>query len=128
MSRIPEDQWKWFGSAAHFICAFDCHWHLSTLIGGHVVSTVGEHVLPADVAKVVGQRYSRIAYEDMGASKGCKYETMVFTAVPCEGACNCGEPFITDHNSLISGRAKTRREAKEMHMRFCDLVSLGDFE
>jgi hypothetical protein len=45
-SDIPVHNWKWFGSAAHFICGRWCRFHLATQVGRYLISTVGEFVHP----------------------------------------------------------------------------------
>jgi len=39
---IPESKWKWFGDAGHFICSQWCQFHLCTLVGKYLISTVGK--------------------------------------------------------------------------------------
>ncbi len=39
------EDWKWYGDPLHFCAAWDCHFHLATLVGGGrwIVSTVGRY-------------------------------------------------------------------------------------
>ena len=44
---IPKEDWKWFGSPGHYICSRWCRFHLCTLVGQYIVSTIGEYVHPS---------------------------------------------------------------------------------
>ncbi len=110
------NDWKWFGHAGHLIVSHDCRFHLCTLIGEHLVSTVGEywpsrqvreiHAEVHDAAWLKENRHlkgdtfdaaymRRFGYESIGCDR--TYETMVFkvSGEVCEkNACNCGLPKI----------------------------------
>lgn len=82
MNRIPESKWIWSGSPGHFICSRWCRFHLTTIIGGVVISSVGDyHPSHAkDTAKP----------ETIGCDR--LYEVMVFqvtTKKPKKNACQC---------------------------------------
>jgi hypothetical protein len=99
--------WIWMPHPAHFIGGRDCQFHLSTLVGDYIVSTVGEYHPDKEVraihAKVSGvviegrgdewdyNFFKRFGYMDIGRDR--KYETMVFRAKPSEERC-C--PFAID--------------------------------
>ena len=91
---MKKDKWIWMPHPGHFICSFDCRFHLSTYVGKYIVSTVGEY-FPCDgtreiIAKSRGielkvrgdeRKYdflNKIGYEEIGCDR--KYETMVFEA------------------------------------------------
>lgn len=86
---MKRENWKWFGHAGHFICGHRCHFHLTTLVGKYLVSTVGEmpkdNRLPEDGGP----------WHEIGLSR--TYETMVFEAgKPCaHKGCGCGLPEIS---------------------------------
>jgi hypothetical protein len=88
--HIPVEEWKWFGSPGHFIGGPDCGFHLCTLIGDFVVSTVGEYIPQSDRGKKPKH------FEQIGIQR--TYETMVFraTGTTCEGELcgGCGLPDI----------------------------------
>jgi len=76
---------RYLGMPGHFIGSARCVWHLTTVVGGYVVSTVGDY---------------RPFTEDQKPTEiglGRKYETMVFRAgKPCaRPGCMCGVP---DHD------------------------------
>lgn len=83
MHPIPQESWKWFGRAGHFIGAADCLFHLCTQVGSYLISTVGDYrprkgetLLPA---------------MEIGARR--KYETYVFRTTGKPGRdCGCGMP------------------------------------
>lgn len=93
---IDSKDWKWFGTSGHFICGQWCRFHLCTLVGDTLVSTVGEYVHPRHGA---GSEQTEAMWllengpgEDIGPNR--KYETMTFKAgAPCDAdGCKCGIP------------------------------------
>lgn len=105
---IPREKWEWFGSPGHLIVANDCRFHLCTLVGQWLVSTVGEWLPDSsswrNYAKAQGvvlegrgdalraDFLEKVGFLDIGA--GRKYETMVFPAGErCSREnCGCGMP------------------------------------
>jgi len=62
---IPISEWKWSGRAGHFICSDRCRYHLTTIVGDYIISTVGDlHYTHREDTVTVG-------YNSF-------YETMVF--------------------------------------------------
>lgn len=136
MSEIPRDEWKWFGSAAHLIVAQDCRFHLATLVGPWLVSTVGEYLPDAPVREILAERrgmtlegigdYRRASYmkqvgfEEIGA--GRKYETMVFRAgEPCTSEdCSCGLPSAADWMELDANGYNDAGAATAGHYAICE--------
>lgn len=39
---VSREEWEWFGTAAHLIVGQDCRFHMATIIGPWLISTVGE--------------------------------------------------------------------------------------
>lgn len=134
--EIPVEEWKWFGYAAHLIVGSHCRFHLATVIGKHLVSTVGEWVpdessreITANVkgVQLEGRGDARLAdwlrkcgFEQIGA--GRTYETMVFPItdeVCTEPECNCGGPTMADWSELDSNGYNNRGEATKGHMEMC---------
>jgi hypothetical protein len=122
MLKIPQDQWKWFGTAGHFICGQWCRFHLATQVGGFLISTVGEFVHPrhgkgneANEAKWLKENWPG---EEIGLNR--KYETMVFKAgsVCSIPGCGCGLPEISGSEIDFSGY-NVRGEAAAGHMTMC---------
>ena len=102
---IPQEKWKWYGDAAHFICADRCLFHLSTRIGKYIVSTVGDY-RPNGAEK---------PQETIGAGKDSFYETYVFEA---DKNHECGCPNIKP--SEIDGeRWADHTDANKGHLKYC---------
>lgn len=107
---VPIKDWKWFGHAAHLCVGQWCRFHLATVVGKYLVSTVGEYVPDETVRQIhcdvrgielVGRGDARLAdymnkvgFQEIGC--GRKYETMVFRAgKPCASQeCGCGLPEL----------------------------------
>src|SRR5262245_20633370 len=93
---VDQSDWEWFGCAGHFICGQWCRFHLCTLVGEFLVSTVGEYVHPkhSNGSEADESRWLKANWpgEDIGYKR--KYETMVFRAGErCKAKdCNCGLP------------------------------------
>lgn len=131
---IPESEWQWYGNASHFICGESCRFHLATLVGDVVVSTVGEYWLDRELRRLIGPKrefssdakgdkyddewMSRFGFENIGYNR--KYETMVFRKIgECDGeGCNCGAPTI-DPAELDFAGYNDARSAREGHMELC---------
>lgn len=120
---IEHRDWKWFGCPGHFICGCWCRFHLFTVIGPWMISTVGEYVHPRhsngnerDDKKWWNENWPG---EDIGMDR--KYETMVFRAgKPCNSeTCMCGAPEVGS-SELDFLPANTRVEATENHMQLCN--------
>jgi hypothetical protein len=138
--EIPKSEWKWFGNAGHLIVSRWCRFHLCTLIGDYVVSTVGEywperqvreiHAEVHDPAWLTANRhlkgdtfdaeyFKRFGYEEIGYHR--KYETMVFRVIGfCEAAeCGCGLPDIDGSEHEVDGY-NNAKDATEGHMAMCE--------
>ena len=102
---------QYFGSAAHFVGSESCRFHIATLVGDYVVSTVGDY-RPSGFRFEPGSKV-------YGAEIGCgrRYETMVFrNGGPC--GCGCGMPEI-DGSEIDFEGYNTRGEANAGHERMC---------
>ena len=132
----PREKWEWFGSPGHLIVSFDCRFHLHTLVGPWVVSTVGEWCpdssswdIYADSCGVTltGRGDARrasflneVGFLEIGS--GRKYETMVFRATGkrCErDECRCGQPEWSG-SELDSDGYNERGDAQRGHYAMCD--------
>jgi len=112
---IPQGEWKWFGHAGHFICGAWCRFHLCTLIGKYVVSTVGDY----HGVMQIRDKGERTKAEEIGC--GRKYETLVFkgNGETCTAAgCACGLPYI-DPSEIDSLCCNTAGEATKNHYALC---------
>ena len=119
---VPPEVWKWFGNAGHFICGQWCRFHLCTLVGSYLVSTVGEYVHPrhGQGSEKTESEWLKANWpgEDIGYNR--KYETLVFWAgKPCRAeGCGCGLPSITGHE--LDGRGYNSRKVATMgHLALC---------
>lgn len=129
-----KQDWKWFGHPGHFICAFDCRFHLCTQVGEYLISTVGEYSPDAPVREILassrgitltgrgGKRVAdyknKIGFEDIGFDR--KYETMVFRAgkVCVSKECGCGLPSIDGGDLYFRGYNKAV-DAASGHLEAC---------
>lgn len=115
---VDRKDWQWLGHPAHFCAAEDCRFHMTTIVGCVVVSTVGDYRSKMDFimgtrpdgdpdrtwweehkkrARELGMRHSSGA-ECIGYLRF--YETMVFRVEGfCEDPdCDCGHlPNISGH-------------------------------
>jgi hypothetical protein len=119
---IPPSQWEWFGNAGHFICGRWCRFHLCTLVGEYLVSTVGEYVHPShsNGSEAEEERWLIKNYPSADIGFGRKYETMVFTAGErcLSSECNCGLPTISGGALDFLGY-NTAGDATKGHLMFC---------
>ena len=133
---IPREQWEWFGSPAHLIVAQDCRFHLATLVGPWVVSTVGEwlpdssswHIYAETRGVEIEGRgdarradfLNKVGFIEIGS--GRKYETMVFraTGARCTAdECDCGMPFW-EGGELDTDGYNERGDAQRGHYAMCE--------
>lgn len=112
----PTWEVNWFGTPAHFIGSAWCGFHLATVAGDWIVSTVGELVWPNKI-RMREDDFHRSNWDTMGIDPGMFYETMVFRAgKPCEEeSCGrCGVPALEgDEKEQI--RYATAGEATRGH-------------
>ena len=125
---IDQTDWEWFGLPGHFICAEWCRFHLCTLIGDTLVSTVGKYVHPKDSQ---GGERGDVLYlikNPNGAEIGFNrhYETMAFKALGkrCDAEeCNCGMPQITGDAIVFKGY-NNPGDATRGHHEVCMKVAM----
>lgn len=106
---FPRTRWKWQGSAGHFCAADRCRYHLCTVVGPWLVSTIGEYFPRNDETQ-----------QTVGLDR--MFETMVFRVEPCDRA-DCREFHQTSGEELDFAAANTRAEAQREHERLCDAWS-----
>lgn len=135
-----KNNWKWFGNAGHFICSQWCRFHMTTLVGKYIVSTVGEYwpergsrEIHASVydpkwleenRNLKGDEFDFAYMKKFGYKKiGCDrtFETMVFKAgkLCVAVGCKCGLPKIVS-SELDYLPANDARTATKNHMKLCD--------
>ncbi len=115
----------------HFICGNNCRFHLSTYVGGYLVSTVGE-LVPDEGSREISAECSGITLEGRGDARladwlkkhgyekvGCDriYETMVFKAKKSKNKC-C--PYtMTQPTELDFEGYNSEADAFKGHYRLC---------
>jgi hypothetical protein len=128
-----KSDWVWMPHPAHFICAFDCRFHLATKVGKYIVSTVGEYFPDEPVREILAKSrgivlegrgdarkndYMRkIGFEEIGL--GRMYETMVFP-MKSSGRDSCCPWVPADHRELDAAGYNDPRLAYEGHMAMCE--------
>jgi hypothetical protein len=114
--------------------AQDCRFHLATLVGKYLVSTVGEYLPDEGGREIHAQskgivltgrgderRYDflkRVGFVEVGCDR--KYETMVFRAgeTCARPGCNCGLPEI-DGSEVDFAGYNVAGDAAAGHLRLC---------
>lgn len=132
---IPRDEWQWFGSPGHFICSYDCRFHLCTQVGKWLVSTVGQYLPDESIREHSAERrgirlvgkgdarradyMARVGYEEIGYNR--TFETMVFRAgAPCMiEDCGCLMPSIVPSELDMLGY-NDAGAATRGHMALCE--------
>jgi hypothetical protein len=99
----------WCGYPGHFIGGASCLFHLSTRVGNHRISTVGDY-RPRGAGEL-GEM------QQIGGSNLAFFETYVFTVDPSKGEPCCGE--VTDWGEIDGERWATPEEAWSGHMEYC---------
>ena len=133
---VSGNAWEWFGNAGHFIASSDCRFHLCTLIGEYLVSTVGEYLPDSEVREIMASSrgitltgrgdarranwMQKIGYETIGLDR--KYETMVFrvSGKRCEVPdCGCGLPVVEEWGELDMNGYNDAGSATRGHYEMC---------
>ena len=134
---IPKEKWEWFGLAGHFILGHQCQFHLCTLVGKYLVSTVGQYFPDAPDRDIIAESrgikltgigparradyMNQIGYEEIGYNR--TFETMVFRAGKrCHAkGCNCGQPRIAEpFEELDMDGYNDAKSAQQGHMELCE--------
>lgn len=97
-------EWYWGGYAGHFIGGGKCRFHLSTIVGSYLISTVGDY------------RTNRSEQQEtIGADR--LYETMVFR---CDGLDGDLNPQLTDLQELELVGYNDSCDAERGHYDMCE--------
>jgi hypothetical protein len=67
-SLASREGWEWFGNAAHLIVSRDCRFHLATLVGPWLISTVGEY-FPDERSREIHAEVRGIQLQGMGDAR-----------------------------------------------------------
>lgn len=103
---IPHSEWKWFGLAAHSFFGHQCRFHMATVIGNLLVSTIGERYVSDKKADLL-------------------YETMVFKVTGTFCKCGCGQPEFFPIE-IVDSKHNDAKTATENHMETCRKVAAGE--
>ncbi len=133
---MKKENWIWMPHPAHFICARDCKFHLATVVGAYIVSTVGELEPCMEIREISAQsrgiklqgrgderRYDalkKLGWETLGAER--TYETMVFKCHPTQNkkSAECC-PYRIDVSSEVDMEGyNSAGEAYLGHMKLCE--------
>lgn len=95
--------WRWFGYAGHFCGGGKCRFHLSTLVGTVLVSTVGDYTPDGETPTPLG-------------IDGRLFETHVFR---CDGIDANGDPKVLDWTAIDGVGYRRSRLAEEGHYEVC---------
>lgn len=103
---IPISEWKWQGMAGHFICSDRCRYHLTTVVGDYLVSTVGDlHLTPER------------EMESVAVNPTSYYETMVFKTAEVL-VCGCHAATSREIEARYYGNVKCS-EVDSGHFDMC---------
>ncbi len=98
--------WKWYGYAGHFIASPLCCFHMSTRVGRHLISTIGDYRPRGPDGK----------QEPIGAGKDSLFETYVFE---CDGDDADSNPNVLSFTEVDGIRYATSLAAERGHYEFC---------
>lgn len=131
MKMIERSKWIWMPHPAHFICANDCRFFLSTRIGKYIVSTVGEYFPDAPVREIFAESRGvtlegmgdarradyakKVGFEEIGC--GRHYETMVFKSRKSRRKC-CPYEITSGLNIDFDGYINSE-SAYKGHLKMC---------
>lgn len=123
MSSISISEWEWFGNPGHWILGYRCQFHLLTVIGEKMISTVGEYI-PTDFAKdgiLDEMRWLQKNFPGDKVNLDDFYETMVFKVTGRCDAAECGGCKTPQYvgKCLNKNGYQTRKAAQDGHMRMC---------
>lgn len=131
--------WKWFGHAGHLIVGSHCRFHLCTLVGDILVSTVGEY-WPEEGSREIIARTRGVVLEDIGDARAAdymrkigfeqigferKYETMAFHTTGRDCECGCGMPSIIPQEIEFEAYNDPVTATKG-HLMICEVVERID--
>ncbi len=117
---------------AHLCVAFDCKFHLATVVGDHIISTVGEWFPQEQMLQIIAdqkgititgkgdeRRYqylNKVGFQEIGLNR--KYETMVFKATPTGESKCC--PFEISGPELQIRGYNEPDDATDGHYEMCE--------
>lgn len=107
MKQIVASKWKWYGHAAHFIAADNCLFHMTTVIGDYIISTIGDYYPKNERSS----NPTQIGLDRL-------YETYVFidTKRRCSEKCKCP---LADGGEIDALHANDRVTANANHTKLC---------
>jgi len=124
---MNKENWIWMPHAGHLCVGYKCRFHLSTYVGGYVVSTVGEWVPPEILMKkwfpnAEGDKLEQFYLKEKGFKEiglGRIYETMVFRAEKNKETTCC--PYLQKSGEDVDMKGYMDAcLASEGHMKMCE--------
>lgn len=129
---MKRSEWVHMPHPGHYICGFDCRFHLNTWVGKFIVSTVGEYFPDAPVREIFANirgvklegmgdvrrsdYMEKIGFENIGYDR--KYETMVFRSGPFVPNSCC--PYRQEKGIDLYMRGyNSAEEAAKGHLEIC---------
>lgn len=110
---VAVDKWIWLGNACHLAWHRDCEYHLATVVGDVIVSTIGEYCPVKDGKKIWEP-------EEVGLDR--MYETMVFRVnrnTTCKCGCDMPQILYCGDDELDFRGYNNAKEAGDGHMAMC---------
>lgn len=140
---MTKSKWVWMPHSGHLIVGSECQFHLNTMVGDYIVSTVGEWWPDQEVRRIhagirdaawtstnkhlIGDPYDhaylrRFGFMEIGA--GRTYETMVFPAMPGDPAkCDACTWRVSDWSDVDSANYNDAGDAYRGHLEMCETWS-----
>lgn len=107
---IPKSEWVYYGFPGHFVGGIDCAYHLSTRVGGYLISTVGAYFPGLDKEAV-----------PVGTRENAFFETMIFK---CDGEDKYGNPNKELKELYVEYYEKSV-DAERGHRMLCRQIAKG---
>lgn len=116
---MKKDKWIWMPHPAHLCVGNECQFHLSTYIGGYIVSTVGEWWPDSQVREIFASVRGKFGFKEIGFDR--LYETAVFKAKKSKQKC-C--PWtVSNYSEFEMVGYNSAEDAYKGHMRMCEKYS-----
>jgi len=121
---IAPNEWRWFGSAGHFIASADCRFHLTTQVGRVLVSTIGDYYpsgLRPGVMRANAEGFAEVGWQRY-------FETFVFPLDDAACGCGCAMPVVSRWSEIDSQGYQTRGEANAGHLALCEKWAADEWQ
>lgn len=131
MKTIDEKNWEWLGYPGHLIVSDRCVFHLTTVVGDCLISTVGDY-RPGYKDTFRNSDIEPPNSESVMIGYDRYFETYVFYVGP-EGdrnycTCGCGEPEPKSWSELEGIGSNCAKDARENHMQACHKAARYEYD